>query len=228
MDEKVQALQSLRKLEKALQGAKSALQQQVVILDSLQRVYALLKELEGLVEENAIISNQIKGYENRRQLLGLYKDVHSQMKEFRRQLQEIEQDSTRADLFLENFRDYRVYSFQEGDSARKFVQQAFDVYGLQEAFYKPEFLGMINMDEIARQLKLEKVSPQVLKVPKDKIAEFLQQIALQNALRKSKLEGKDLKFSFHDAQTLALEADNSAIRRMDRLCKECGGNYSEF
>ena len=225
--DKLKVSQALRKLEKELVQANKLLAGRKEIEASLRQVLEQTDFLETQSDQDSVVTSYFKELANHRNLIAQFKELEKNLADLSRLLQEIEEARVRADLFLENFRDYRTYYFQEASKTFEFIKQAFELYSLEKAVFKPQFLGTSNLDEAISRFSLHRESNQSLRVKSERISEFLQYLLEKSQLRKSRLDNESIRILFNTANELFVETDNAKIRRLDRLAKQLEGDYWE-
>ncbi len=221
--DKLKLSQALRQLDKELLNSKKLLESRKELENSLSIVFAQTGFIEKQSDQDAVFTQYFKELSNSRELISKFKELERSINELNKMLQELEPARVRADLFFENFRDYRNYYFQESSKAFEFIRQAFETYNLERAFFKPQFLGMNNLNSMIDQFSLTKEKNQSLRVSKEKIPDLLNYLQDNGLLRKSRLDNETVKILFNTSNELFVEADNSKIRRLDQIAKQLDG-----
>ncbi|HIH21716.1 MAG TPA: hypothetical protein HA222_03615 [Candidatus Diapherotrites archaeon] len=225
--DKLAVSQAARKLEKELLNSNRLLASKKELEQSLKQVLELAGFLEEQSDQDAVFTSFFKQTANLRLLISQFKELEQKLGELSRSLQEIEEARVKADLFFENFRDYRTYYFQEASKALEFIKQAFDLYSFEKAFFKPQFSGSIDLGRAISDFELRKEANSSFKVKSENLASFLQHLLERNLLKKSRLDNEGLRILFQNSNELFVEAENAKIRRLDRLCKQLEGDYWE-
>ncbi|MDO8647949.1 MAG: hypothetical protein Q7R70_06075 [Candidatus Diapherotrites archaeon] len=221
--DKLKLSQALRQLDKELLNSKKLLEARKDLENSLHVVFAQIDFIEKQSDQDAVFTQYFKELSNSRELIAKFKELERSITELNKILQELEPARVRADLFFENFRDYRNYYFQESAKAFEFIRQAFETYNLERAFFKPQFLGMNNLNSMIDQFSLTKEKNQSLRVSKEKLPDLLNYLQANGLLRKSRLDNETIKILFNTPNELFIEAENSKIRRLDQIAKQLGG-----
>jgi len=212
--------QTVKKLDKELISANKLLVAGKEIEASLANVMALTGFLEAQGDQDAVFTEYFKEVSDRRVLIARFKELDKNLSGLKKFLEEIEPDKIKADLFLEGFRDFRTYYFPESSKAFELVSKAFELFSLERAFFKIQFLGTVNLNDAIERFSLQKQQNQSLLVPRDKIAEFLPYVQSKGLLKKSRLDNESLRILFNSGNELFIEADNAKIRRLDQIAKQ--------
>ena len=128
---------------------------------------------------------------------------------------------------MENFRNCRNYVFDSSVNALEFVESIFPLFSISNISYKPEFIGTIDLDQIAKTNGLSRNATDSISLPSNKLREFMHYLQENKLARKSKFETELIRVTWKDANTVSVEADNAKIKRLDRLSKSMDGNYLE-
>jgi len=193
----------------------------------LKEVYDSLLLMERITEENPALNSIASEAIKEKKLVSLYKKMEEELQKSRQKINSFEDQGTRTKLFLENFRTSRTYSFNDFDSMTEFIKQAYPLFSISRVSFKPEFLGTINLDSIANELKETAKGNQLINIPAEKLSELIQIIEKKGLLKNSRIENELLKIVLKGETVISVDSDNSRIRRLDRLCKQFDGNWKE-
>ena len=216
---------AIRRLEKALNKASIALESSAEIELLLKEIYALSAEIEQISETNPAVLNNLHKQLDERCIVDLYVKFESNLNALKALTKSYEEQAIKASLFLENYRTARTYNFADGKSSKDFLSSLYELFGIDMAYLKPEFVGLADFTAIAKALKLQQEGANTIKVPVIQIPELIDELQQHRLAKNFRLENELIKIPFRQPNVLFVEADNSKIKRLDRLCKTLGGNY---
>lgn len=212
--------QTVRKLEKELVSVNKLLAECKALEASLANSMALASFLESQSDNDAVFTQYFKEVSDQRLLIARIKELGKGVSELRKFLEDIEPERIKAELFLEGFRDFRTYYFPESQKAFSFIQQAFELFSMEKAFFKTQFLGTSSLNDAVERFSLRKQQNQSLLVLKENVPEFLPFIQAKGLLKKSRLDNETLRILFNSGNEIFIEADNAKIRRLDQVAKQ--------
>ena len=218
---------SIKKIEVSLQKAGKKFDSVKELCESLSSTLDEILALEKKIEENPANNIAAKEGIEKQKILSLYKKNYSALSSLQHSLKEFEEKAMRANLFLENYRNYREYSFSNSSSANKFVAEIFSTFSIASMQFKPEFVGTIDLESIAKELDLKKTQKQSLLVSSAQIKSLLEYLEKKQLLKSAKLENELLRVSIKGENKIRVEADNAKVRRIDRLSGQFDGTRLE-
>ena len=172
-NEKIQLKNALKKAENNLYKITKELKETESLYLNLKETYDALSLMEKITEENPaltpIASKEIK----EKKLVSLYKQMEEELTALKERINSFEDKAMRTKLFLENFRTTRIYEFKNTESMTEFIKQAYPLFSISRVLFKPEFVGTVNLEEIAGELKEEAKGNQILSVSTEKIADLI-------------------------------------------------------
>lgn len=219
---------SIRQIEKQLTHAKVLLGKLDEIDSSLKAIYDELQSVESISESNPTTMKGLRKSLVERKILSLHNDLDQSLNALRSLLRKYEEPSIRSALFLENFRNSRLYSFEAQSTAADFVSQVYELFSTDTVILKPQFVGTIAMDKLAETLGLEASGQQQLNVPTGKLKQLLSSLESQGVSKNFRLDSGLIKIFWKKPEELMVEADSSKIKRLDRLCKSVSGICKEL
>lgn len=218
----------VKKLEKDLIRLNGELKAFSSSSSGVKSVFGSLNELESIVssDERAklLLSEELK----EKQVLVLLLQLLEQLDSLKKLPDSIEGEGFKAIAFFENFRTNRSYFFESREKSIEFISKAFDLFSIDFLKFKPNFIGLISLSDLAKELDLELENNQAIKVPQEKLAILIEQVLAKVKHQVFKLECNGLKIFWKNSQTLYVEAGNDKIKRLDLQCKTLGGKYSEY
>lgn len=220
--EKLRISQAIKRLEKEIALSNKLLSEIDVLQNSLNSVFNEAALLEERVQEDSVLLNHFKSQTDLKKLISSFKDLQVKLHEMKSLSDSVFEKSSRIDLFFESFREYRMYEFEDFQKTLSFLSQASELYSVSFHTFKPQYLGALNFSEIANPLKLE-FSSSSITVPSEKLSDFLKILLKTNALKNSRIESSAFKAVFKERNSLSVNAENSKLKRLDRLAKELNG-----
>lgn len=227
MDDNAKVRETLKEVEKELYRVNKALEEVKQLSNGIASVYSGILSIERIGEENPSINPVSKKLIKEKNVLGLYKKMDSLLSELRKSLKGFEEDAVRANLFLEEFRTNRNYFFPDSKAMKNFIEAMYPLFAINSVSFKPEFIGTVELNSIENELKLQVSGQHSLIVPTEKLTDLLNYLEKKRILKNSRLENELLKVVFRNENAIAVEGDNTRIKRIDRLAKEMNLKYSE-
>ncbi len=181
---------------------------------------------EKMTEENPSLNPLAEKEIKEKKLVSLYKQMEEKLNEAKQKINSFEDQSIRSKLFLEGFRTTRTYTFPDMQAMNEFIKQAYELFSISMVQFKPEFVGTVNLESIAAELKEEAKGNQILNIPSEKLFDLMELIEKKGIHKNARIENALLKISLKGSNTLVVDSDNTRIRRLDRLCKELNGNWT--
>jgi hypothetical protein len=226
-DQKALIKEQAKKVGRELIRSNNLLNDLSELTASLQEVYSNIANLEELTEGNPVLESTFKEQLRELDLLPLFKKMESQLNQLRHSLNKFEENSIKANVFLENYRRHRVYSFLNSKSALSFVLEALSLFAVDSVSFKPAFIGTIDLNKVAKTLKLEKKLDQSIEVPRTKVEGLINYLLKSSELKSFKLESPTMKITWLNPSSIQIESKNPLIKRLDHLCKSMEGQIEE-
>jgi len=223
--EKAMLANTIKKLERDLYKINNELSELKGLEEALDSVYRSLVEIKEVVadaESNKFFQEQIKD----KPLIPLIKKMNSGLSALKRSIEEKEESIENANAFLENYRTQRTYSFNSSKEALDFIARAFELYAINSVNFKPEFVGTIDLKAISDSFGFKR-NPNGLEVEIPAIEKLVSFLKKQNVPQSFWFDSKRLKVLLKNHSAVTVEAGNEKIRRLDHLCKELSGSYSD-
>lgn len=214
-------LRALADFEKELVKASNLLKQNSeAIKQSLAAVPERAAALDEIVSLDANAAKSVQRSIEEKKLLLLYTSLSASVSELEKAIRNFEEKTPKLEVFLESLRRERAYSFKTDQNLLNFVEKAFSTFGQSEAFFSPEFVGMIDLNDVSEQLHLQRKDKQHLLVGISKISELFSFLRKKGAARGFRLESDAIKIFVKSPLQLRVEADNEKIKRADHLAIE--------
>jgi len=191
----------------------------VDFLDTFKKIDQIYQQVQS-IKSNTQISKSymqdVKKYLNNTKTLETMSNFYNVVDELSQKSSLMKNQVKEMKQFLEKFRTTRIYSFDSKNIYRFF--SGF-LEGYSEYFYfKPEFIGIVNLDDFAKQMKCTKEGTRVKF--KYEVLPKLVLYAYKNKLKNFVVETHNLKFTFLPNFKVKVVSENSMIKKIDRVAKE--------
>jgi hypothetical protein len=210
---------SVKQLEKELYRSTSLFDEVNQLTNSLKEIEAQAKQLEDLTEKDPAMSSVFQRELKDKAVIEKFKELQENLMVLRRELKKSEDPGFRTDIFLENYRTKNKYSFRSKDDSLAFLDRFFKETKQSHLFFGPRLLGIIDLNVLSRQFKVEKVSANYLKVPAKKLARMVNFLQENFKPVEYVIEAKESRFEFVDLRELNVKTSPERIRRLDALRK---------
>lgn len=226
-NEKVHLREAIKKAENNLYKIANQFEETEKTNSNLKEIYESILTIERITEENPELSSIAAEAIKEKKLVSLYKQMEEHFAKIKKQINSFEDHSTRAKLFLEDFRTARTYVFKDIDSMTEFVKNAYPLFSISRISFKPEFVGTVNLKKIAEEINEEPKGNQFLQMPTEKLPKLIGIIEKKGLFKNARIENELLKIVLKENTKVLVNSDNTRIRRLDRLCKQFGGECKE-
>lgn len=220
-EENPKLLRALLDFEKALVHANSFLKQNT---DSFKQSLKILgekaSEIEELVSADKNAMQTMQRALEEKKLIQSYSQLSSAVAELKKSLLDFEEHSVKAEVFFESMRRERTYVFKTEQNSLAFIEQLFSLYAISSAAFRPAFIGLIDLNDVASRLQLQKKDKQQLMVEASKLQQLFDFLKQKKASKNFHLDSEEIKLLVKEPLQLKVEADNAKIKRLDRLAKE--------
>ncbi|MFH1751680.1 MAG: hypothetical protein ABH821_01960 [archaeon] len=223
LSEKVRLREAVKTAEKEMYRTNLLLENLYKLNESMKTITSSLKEAESVTEDSPIMIEYFNELTNNKNLLKVFKELDNNLKRFNFILKDFESKVTQNALFLENFRNYRTYMFPSKNKEIEFIKQIAETLSISEFCFKPEMIGTMNIEEIAKDLKLIKENSCLI-VQDEQIRRLLEFIERNERNKTFKLETDQIKITCK-ANQITIETTNPQIKRIDQIAKSLDGSY---
>ncbi|MBU0635426.1 hypothetical protein KKE06_00170, partial [Candidatus Micrarchaeota archaeon] len=156
LDEKELVAKKLRELAKALRQTNNQLHELSFLRVSLdgvsQQLRLLMEKTENQLELKESLSRELQS----QQIFELFGELQSQLASLKKTVLDLEGPLLQETVFLEGHRTYRYYTFLNQEKSFSFLNQLAELYAVQQFFFKPEFMGLIDFRPLEKELDLQK------------------------------------------------------------------------
>ena len=210
---------SVKQLEKEIYRSSSLFDEINQLTDSLKEIEKQARNLEELTEKDPKLNSAFQKEMKDKEVIDKFKQLQSNLLKLRKDLKKSEDPGFRTDIFLENYRTKKQYAFKSSKIGFKFLDKFLHSTNQSHVFFGPRLIGLVDLNVLGAQFKLEKVSPNYVKVPTsrlEKVVSFLQENFKPFSYV---VEAKETRFEFIDPRQLTVKTSPEKIRRLDALSK---------
>ncbi len=193
---------------------------------SFSEAVGLLKKLEAAVAEKPVLAADFESIVREKQSLSSWKETVQLVEELTGFLESISLDVGDANHFIESFRNSRAYTFPNSKASASFFGELADLFSIKGFELKPQFIGTIDLNEVADELKLGKGTGSVL-VEAGRLQELLKHLFEKRISRNLLFDSSKLRVFWHTPRMLRVAADSEKLKRLDLLCRACKGECVE-
>ncbi len=199
-------------LEKKVYSVASSLRNVSSLRNDLDEILELTRKLKKLSydsEYKEIIRNQI----NTKKLDEHFSGVLNELSSLKAAFSDF--DKKQEDLHdvlsrLKSISEFKFSSFKEAGS---FIDASFSLFSRKESFIAPLYFGLINLDNVASKLSLQKKGNSLV-LSDTSIKELLNQLSESNIQSNFSIYNDSLKADFVSSTTVKITADPSKIKRI--------------
>lgn len=191
---------------------------------------SLIKQIREIVERTANkpeLQEALTRELQSQQIFELFDQLQSQFSQLKKTVLELEEPLLQETVFLENHRSHRHYSFSSQEQTLTFLRQLAELYSLHEFLFKPEFIGMVDFQPLEKELNLKKKDKSSFVVPLEQLEPLFAFLVSRKFSKNFRLDSEPIKILLQSTAKLKVEADNNAIKRLDRLAISLEGHYLE-
>jgi hypothetical protein len=199
----------LLRVRKDLQGVKQVNDKFCNILDEINKIK---------IKSNADpkVREQISAEFKEREIVDIFASIENDFRELRNQLSKQEIYKERVADFVESLRTRRSFSFDSATDTILFLEEALAEVDAQIISIKPEFVGTIDLGEIALEIGLHKTGTAII-VQKELLSEVLSLMVNKRMFRNIIFETSNTKLFVKSSTQIIAESNNTNIRKISHL-----------
>ncbi|HRS42483.1 MAG TPA: hypothetical protein P5530_01225 [Candidatus Diapherotrites archaeon] len=179
-----------------------------------------IKELEDISEKEPLLNSIIEEEIKKRELISLYKKMLILIENINAEINDYEKKIAAGDVFLNNFRCYRLMIFENSKKSKEFIEKLIESFEISEFVLKFNVVGTIDLNNIAEHVKGRKVGIDII-VPATNINLIFDEV-LKAQTMKFRLASESLLIYFEKDNILQLEAPSKKIKIADTIAKDFG------
>lgn len=226
-EQREQLSKKLALLSKELRRANTQLAESVVIKNSLESVVFQIQEMTDRLQSDPSLADFFEHELQTQQVLELFNQLQAQLAGMRKQVLETEERFLAHSVFLEKYRTYRHYSFSESQKTLSFLSELAELYGVQRFLFKPAFVGMVSFEPVKKELELEKKEEATFLIPVAKLSGLFDFLVSKQFFKNFRLDADKIRILCKTPRELKIEANNSIIKRLDRVVLSLEGKVLE-
>ena len=185
-----------------------------------------LKLIKKAIDENPELAREFQLLSSEKKSIVAWKEACSSIQSIKYFLDGIEDEKISANSFVESFCNNRFYSFPNSKSTISFMGEILDFFSIQKLYLKPQFIGTIELGEIAKKLNLKHDKAGILLNVSD-LKRVLKHL-MQNKLSSNLLfDASAAKIYWQNPKQLRINADSNRLKLLDRMCSSFQGKCVE-
>ena len=216
----------VKETEKNLFRANRQLKEVSELPKEIELIFENLALFEEASAKNQSLAKELEAEIKSKKIVTQSRELFNNVEKLKKEFDEFFENETRARLFIEKHRTERLYSFETGVAATKFVKQAMESFSLKTAMFKPRFIGAIDIKKTADDLTLKAEGNTLILNPKN-LKPFVEYLSSKGFASNISLECDGLKFIWRDKNTILITASQERLFRLDRLCDVLEGKCLE-
>ncbi|MDD4250891.1 MAG: hypothetical protein PHX27_01715 [Candidatus ainarchaeum sp.] len=201
----------LLKVKKDLQEVKNVNNDFCKVLD---RINNFKQSINSDLELKEIISEEFKT----KNIVDIFASIENDFAELRNQLHKQDSYKEKISDFVESLRTQKVFSFEETSKTILFLEELMFVLNADIISIKPQFLGEIDLGEMAIELGLHKTGAGVI-VQSELFSEALSILINKKMFRNLIFETSNAKIFLKASNEIVVESDNENIRKISHIQK---------
>ncbi len=216
----------LKQAELGLFRVNNQLKESIALSKEIEKILQSLALSEEAASRNKELEKEFEKQMHERKISEQSHALSKQLDMLRKNLQGLVPLEQKTTMFLEKFRTGRLYQFHDSKSALAFAKQILELFSIQRILFKPRFVGAINLEDITKELKLEK-SGQALVLKPSQLKPLVNHLIAKKFTSNISLEASGIKLIWMDKKTIGLQAPAENLFRTDRLCDALSGKCIE-
>ena len=216
----------VKRFEKSVFKAKKGFDESAESMHCFKDAIDSLKLIKKAIDSDPNLAKEFQLLASENKSITAWKEACSSIHSVKYFLSQIEDDKISANSFVESFRNNRFYTFPDSKSTISFMKEVSDFFFIQKLYFKPQFIGTIELDSIAKQLNLKQDKSGIPLNVTDlrRVLKYL----IQNKLSSNLLfESPAAKIYWQNPKRLRIDADSSKLKLLDRMCSSFQGKCVE-
>jgi len=177
-----------------------------------------IKEIENLFEKNKHLEKEIEDEVKKRELIALYKKMHSVVSQIKDEIDYIYKDMNDGNKFLEKFRGYRTYIFKDSVKTKDFLKKIIQSFSIENFTLKFNVVGNIDLTDVASKVQGKKNGIDIL-VPSENINLIFEEI-IKAQTTKFRLITEKITIYFEKENVVYIEGPSTSIEFADGDAKQ--------
>ncbi|MBI5884919.1 hypothetical protein HZB89_02360 [archaeon] len=225
-ENEIKLMDSVKKLETGLYRMAGSLKQADALNKSIEDLLREAEAIERLCDESPESRKKLQAEIKARGILPLFKSFNESMNALKDRLDSFQKNAVKAGIFLENNRTYRNYWFGSLAKTASFIEKSLELAGITGIIFQPQFIGTIDLNALSNYLETEKKGGQIA-LSREKTGKLFSFIEETRMNKPFKLEAENIRFMFKSQSEIMVETKAENISKLDYLCRELEGKFSE-
>lgn len=200
---------NLAKVKKELDGVKKVNTDFFNILDELDTIKTKASSDPKTMDS---ITKEFKD----KAIIDLFSSIEKDFDDLRNQLTKQELYRERISDFVESLRTKKTFSFEETTKTILFLEGLFDSISIEQISIKPQYIGTIDLTELAIDLNLYRNGNNVV-FQKEQLPEVLSYLISKRMFRNIIFETNNARIFLTNSNEVKVETDNTNIRKISRV-----------
>lgn len=200
---------NLAKVKKDLENVKTVNTNFCNILEELNQI-----KTKSMSDSKAkdLIEKEFK----EKSIIDLFASIEKDFTDLKMQLSKQELYRERISDFVESLRTKKTFSFSETTKTILFLESAISELESDYISIKPEYIGTIDLSELALKFGLHKDNSAVI-IQKEMLGEILSFLISKRMFRNLVFETDNAKLVLKSSNEISVESDNLNIRKISRI-----------
>ncbi len=212
-------------LNKNLYRTNKALELYAPVSEIFNCIASDVKEIETLFEKNKHLEKEIEDEIKKRELISLYKKMHAVVSQVKDEIDYLYKDMNDANRFLENFRCYRTYIFQDSKKTQDFLKKLIETFSVENFTLKFNVVGTIDLADVANRVQGKKTGIDIV-FPSDNINLIFEEV-LKSQTNKFRLITEKIAIYFEKENIIYIEGPSQSIKFADGDAKQFNAQVLE-
>ncbi len=214
-------------LAKELRHANAQLAEFAVTKNALESIAFQIQELSEKLQSEPLLADFFEHELQSQQVIELFNQLQGQLSGLKQQVLGSEEQLLSHSVFLEKYRTYRHYSFSESKKTLFFLSELAELYGVQTFLFKPAFVGIISFEPVKKELEMQKKEESAYLIPVSKLQGLFDYLFSKKFVTNFRLDSEKIRILCKTPRELKIEANNSIIKRLDRVVISLEGKVLE-
>jgi hypothetical protein len=196
----------LLKVRKDLQGVKR-------VNDNFCKVLDEINNIKLLSVTNPEMKKKLSEEFKDKKIIDIFASIETDFQELRNQLSKQEFYREKVSDFVESLRTRKTFSFEETTKTILFLEEALTTLNADIISIKPQFIGTIDLGEVAIELGLHKTGSGII-VQKELFYETIALLVNKKMFRNLIFETSKAKIFLKASNEIIIESDNITLRKI--------------
>jgi len=172
-----------------------------------------IKEVADIQKKNTHLDKEIELEIKKRELVSLFKKMYNVISGIKEDMDNFYKELVDGDKFLEKFRSYRTYVFQDTKKSHEYLKKIIDSFNIEEFILKFNVVGTIDLNDVSSKVKGRKIGIDII-VPSENLNLIYEEI-LKSKTVKFRLITNTVVIYFEKDNILHIEGPSKKIKLCD-------------